>query len=159
MGAGGVTIRGCGELRQAVASDIPVLVSLARAFYDEDGFTTSDAMLRANFEVLVPDANAHVMLVLRQGRPCGFALTTTGFTLESGTIAELQDLYVRPEDRRRGLGALLIADAMAWARHASASLIELVVAPNGRDVGHLFGYYEAQGFLDEGRRVLGRPLS
>lgn len=146
-------------LREAEMADIPALVELARAFYDEDGFTTSDEMLHENFAVLVPSTTSRVMMVLEHGQVCGFALSTTDFTLESGTIAELQDLYVRPEHRRRGLAALLIEDAVEWARRASASLIDLVVAPNGREVGHLFRYYEQRGFRDDGRRILSRPLS
>jgi hypothetical protein len=30
--------------------------------------------------------------------------------------------------------------------------------PDGRDVGHLFDYYLAHGFMDDGRRLIGRPL-
>lgn len=146
-------------LREAVETDIPTLTELARAFYDEDGFATSNEMLVQNFEVLVPAANARVMLALEAAQACGFALTTIGFTLESGTVAELQDLYVRPEHRRRGLASLLIEDAADWARSASATLIDVVVAPNGRDVNHLLDYYRRRGFLDDGRQILSRPCS
>ena len=147
------------HLREAVATDVPALVELARAFYDEGGFTTSDDELRAHLEVLVPAPHARVTLTTRDGDACGFALTTIGFTLESGTVAELQDLYVQPAHRRRGLATLLVDDAVEWARRASASLIELVIAPNGREVRHLFAYYDARGFLDGGRRILSRRLS
>jgi aminoglycoside 6'-N-acetyltransferase I len=146
-------------LREAVASDIPTLVELAGAFYDEDGFKTSEEMLRENFHLLVPARNSRVTVVLKNEQVCGFALTTTGFTLESGIIAELQDLYVRPEHRRQGLAGFLIEDAAGWAQGMSASLLELVVAPNGLDVSHLFRYYEERGFVDDGRRVMGRGLS
>jgi aminoglycoside 6'-N-acetyltransferase I len=37
--------------------------------------------------------------------------------------------------------------------------VELVVAPNGQDVSHLFSYYAGLGFLNEGRRLLSRPLA
>jgi aminoglycoside 6'-N-acetyltransferase I len=145
-------------LREAAHDDLPTLVALARAFYDEDGFTTSTAMLEENFGALLDSSGARVVLVVIDGTPRAFALTTTAFTLESGTIAELQDIYVRPEYRRRGIAALLIADALEWARARSAVSLELVVAPNGHDVSHLFRYYEARGFVDEGRRILSRPL-
>ncbi len=145
-------------LREAEVEDIPDLVKLARAFYDEDGFATSDAMLRVNFEVLVVAENARVTLAFKNGVACGYALSTTVFTLESGLIAELQDLFVRPARRRQGLSSLLIADAVDWARRLSASSLELVVAPNGRDVSDLLRYYGARGFVNEGRLVLYRPL-
>ena len=40
----------------------------------------------------------------------------------------------------------------------AATLLEVVVAPNGQDVTHLFAYYRARGFVDEGRRILARPV-
>jgi hypothetical protein len=40
------------EVRPATAGDLPALLSMARTFYDEDGFATTDAQLRSNFGVL-----------------------------------------------------------------------------------------------------------
>ncbi len=39
-----------------------MLVGLARAFYDEDGFTTTDAELARNLDVLLRADNAHVAI-------------------------------------------------------------------------------------------------
>jgi aminoglycoside 6'-N-acetyltransferase I len=148
-----------GQIRAATADDIGVLVELARAFYDEDGFTTGNEELRQNFTVLVPADNAHLVLATEDDVAVGFALTTTAFILESGLVAELQDLYVTPEARAGGTGSALIEDAVQWAHARAATMLEVVVAPNGRDVAHLFGYYRRRGFVDEGRRVLARRLS
>jgi aminoglycoside 6'-N-acetyltransferase I len=52
----------------------------------------------------------------------------------------------------------LIDDATEWAKAQGASLLEVVIAPNGQDVRHLFGYYTVRGFADEGRRLLSLPL-
>ncbi len=147
------------ELRPATPDDAGVLVGLARAFYDEDGFTTTDAELSRNFGVLLRADNAHLALAVVDGASGGFALTTTSFVLESGLVAELQDLYVAPEARARGVGTALIEDAARWARSLSAALLEVVIAPNGHDVAHLLDYYRARGFVDEGRRLLARALS
>jgi aminoglycoside 6'-N-acetyltransferase I len=87
-----------------------------------------------------------------------FAVTTTSYGLENGLIAELEDLYVAPPARRRGLTRTLIEDSAAWAASIGASVLEVVVAPNGMDVSHLFRYYAANGFTDEGRRILSRAL-
>jgi aminoglycoside 6'-N-acetyltransferase I len=146
------------ELRLATSDDVSVLVGLARAFYDEDGFATTDAELAHNFEVLLRADNAHLVLATVDGSVSGFALSTTGFVLESGLVAELQDLYVAPAARARGVGTALIEDAARWAQSQSAVLLEIVIAPNGRDVSHLFGYYRARGFVDQGRRILSRTL-
>jgi aminoglycoside 6'-N-acetyltransferase I len=146
-------------LRPADVADLPELVRLTRAFYDEDGFTTADADLRPRFALLLAAPDAHVAVLAGATGLVGFALTTTRLILESGTVAELQDLYVDPAHRRQGLAAALIDDAEGWARSQGASLLEVVVAPNGRDVSHLHRYYGERGFLDEGRRILARPLT
>ncbi|HTW20171.1 MAG TPA: GNAT family N-acetyltransferase [Mycobacteriales bacterium] len=145
-------------LRPATEADLADLVRLARAFYDEDGFRTGDDDLRARFGVLLHDSDANITVATESGATVGFALTTTRLILESGLAAELQDLYVRPEHRRQGIGAALIGDAEQWARARSATLLEVVVAPNGRDVSHLHRYYGALGYVDEGRQILSRDL-
>ncbi|TAM91528.1 MAG: N-acetyltransferase [Jatrophihabitans sp.] len=150
------------RVRGATLDDLDVLVGLARAFYDEDGFATATGELRHNLEVLLRADNAHLVVATngsRGGPVHGFALTTTAFVLESGLVAELQDLYVVPAQRGNGTGSALIEDAARWARVRSATLLEVVLAPNGRDVTHLLGYYRSRGFLDEGRRIVARTLS
>jgi aminoglycoside 6'-N-acetyltransferase I len=147
------------ELRTAAPADLPDLMRLAREFYDEDGFATSDAELDRNFRTLLAAAStAHICLAVEDGSSIGFALTTTEMVLESGVVAELQDLYVVPTSRRQGVAGRLIDDATEWAKAQGASLLEVVIAPNGQDVSHLFGYYAARGFADEGRRLLSLPL-
>ena len=145
-------------IRAATRDDLPTLFRLTRAFYDEDGFATSDAGLRRNLETVLSLPTAHVVVVEGRAELIAFALTTTAFILESGVVAELQDLYVAPQHRRRGIAAALIDDAARWAQDQSATLLEIVVAPNGRDVSSLVGYYTARGFRDEGRKILMRAL-
>lgn len=138
---------------------MPVLLALARAFYDEDGFTTSDEQLARNFGVLLQSDNAHIAVAVLDEIDAGFALTTTAFILESGIVAELQDLYVAPDARSGGVGSALIADAVEWARAQAATQLQVVIAPNGRDVGDLFRYYRARGFVDQGRRLMAQDLA
>jgi aminoglycoside 6'-N-acetyltransferase I len=147
------------RLRTARLDDLPELLRLAREFYDEDGFATTDDELQKNFRALfAAPASAHICLAVAGDSGIGFALTTTELILESGVVAELQDLYVIPAYRGTGLGKRLIDDAQRWAKDQGAALLEIVVAPNGRDVSRLLRYYIAHGFRDEGRRLLSREL-
>ncbi|MBB4966924.1 GNAT family N-acetyltransferase [Saccharothrix violaceirubra] len=139
-------------------ADLAAVLPLAVAFYAEHGFGTGEHALRDNLTVLLESPAARVAVVRSDTRPLGFAVTTTGFGLENGLIAELEDLYVLPSARRRGLGGRLVADSAAWARERGCRSLELVVAPNGRDIGPLVDYYLAHGFRDEGRRLISRPL-
>ncbi|MET9244141.1 GNAT family N-acetyltransferase [Nonomuraea sp. NPDC051941] len=147
------------SIRTAREADLPALLALAVAFYEEDGFTTPEGDLGANLTTLVTSPAARVAVSEEHGRIIAFAITTTSFGLESGLIAELEDLYVAPEARRRGEANGLIEDSRSWAAELGCSLLEIVIAPNGNDVSHLFDFYGKRGFQDEGRRLLSQPLS
>lgn len=147
-------------IRTAAPGDLRAVLELAKAFYAEDGFTTPDEQLRANLAVLVDSPAARVAVAETAGGVAvGFAITTTSFGLENGQIAELEDLYVAPERRGTGLGAALIDDSVAWCRDTGCRLVEVVIAPNGQDVGHLFRYYDRRGFVNEGRALLTKELT
>jgi aminoglycoside 6'-N-acetyltransferase I len=146
------------NLRAATSDDLEALLTLAVAFYEEDGFTTPRSTLAAHLPVLIDSAAARVAVGVDGSRVAGFGITTTRFGLEYGLGAELEDLYVAPAWRRQGLAKALIEDSAEWAASIGASQLEIVIAPNGQDVSHLFRYYAANGFTDEGRRLLSRPL-
>jgi aminoglycoside 6'-N-acetyltransferase I len=108
--------------------------------------------------VLHRSSAARVAVVDVAGAVSGFAVTTTSFGLEHGLIAELEDLYVAPAMRHKGIAALLVADSAAWAAGLGAAVLDVVVAPHGRDTTRLLDYYAGLGFTDDGRRLLSMPL-
>ncbi len=145
-------------LRCATPGDHHALLELAVAFYAEDGFATPRAELAANLRVLVAADTARVAVIDLDGTVAAFGITTTVFGLENGLVAELEDLYVAPDARRRGLARQLIDDSAAWARALGARRLNITIAPNGLDVSHLLRYYTARGFRDEGRSIITLPL-
>jgi len=146
------------EVRQARPAELAAVLELATAFYLEEGFATPTAELRHNLRVLLQSERARVAVAVDHDHIVGFAVSTVSFGLEQGCVTELEDLFVRPGHRRTGIGAALINDSAAWAISCGCRSLELVVAPNGRDVEHLFGYYGRRGFTDQGRRLLSRDL-
>lgn len=146
-------------IRTAGAADLAVVLELAKAFYAEGGFSTPDEELRRNLAVLTDSSAARVAVAEVAGVVVGFAITTTSFGLENGKIAELQDLFVAPDQRGTGLGRALIEDTVAWCQDTGCHLIELVVAPQGPDAARLFQYYDRQGFVNEGRSLLVKDVS
>ena len=148
------------DVRVARPADLPALLQLAGAFYAEGGFSTPPHQLRANLGVMLDSRSVRVAVVQpRTSRPIGFAITTTTFGLENGLVAELQDLYVAFQHRGRRLGERLIADSAEWAHARGATQLEVVLAPNGRNIQRLAAYYSRCGFIDEHRRLITRPLS
>jgi len=141
-------------LREAAVEDLPRLVQLTRDFYAEDGFSAAENDLIARFGTFLSQSDANVTVATTPLAIVGFALTTMRLILESGIVAELQDLYVQREHRGKGIGTMLIREAARWARANSAASLEVVIAPNERDVTHLHRYNAARGFVDEGRRLI-----
>ena len=147
------------EIRAARPTDLARLLSLATAFYIEDGFATPVSELRDNLAVLLRTDTARAAVAVRQDEIVGFAITTLSFGLEQGAIAELEDLFVEPMHRRTGVAAALIDDSAHWARSRGCRTLEVVIAPNGNDVSRLFDYYARKNFVDEGRRLVARNLT
>lgn len=147
------------DIRAALPTDLPRVLAMATAFYIEDGFATTVSELRNNLGVLQQTDTARVAIATRHNDVLGFAITTLHFGLEQGAFAELEDLYVEPAHRRTGVAGALIDDSAGWAQSRGCRTLELVIAPNGNNVAHLFCYYARRNFTDEGRRILSRNLT
>ena len=150
--SGGVAVRA------ARLVDLEAVIALATAFYTEEGFTTPVDELRTNLNSLLSSEVARTAVAVMDRELVAFAVTTTSFGRQSGLIADLQDLYVAPAARRQGIAGRLIDDSARWARLRGCRYLELVVAPNGRDVSQLDTYYRNRGFHDDGRRLIARHL-
>jgi pimeloyl-ACP methyl ester carboxylesterase/GNAT superfamily N-acetyltransferase len=146
-------------VRVATPADAAAMLELAVAFYAEDGFTTTRDRLAEHLRHLLRSSDAHCAVVDEANCMIAFGITTLSYGLENGLIAELEDLYVVPTARRRGLAQALIDDSARWASRRGAAKLEIVIAPNGLDVSHLDRYYRARGFRDAGRRLLELPLT
>ncbi|GMU38287.1 MAG: GNAT family N-acetyltransferase [Phycisphaerae bacterium] len=99
------------EIRPATVADVPLIVALIRELAEYERLShacaaTEDALRRHLFGAR-PFAEALVAEV--EGRGVGFALFFHTFsTFEAAPTLYLEDLYVRPEERRRGVGKALL---------------------------------------------------
>jgi GNAT superfamily N-acetyltransferase len=99
-------------LRLATRDDVPLILALIRelAEYERepDAVQTDEAMLAAN---LFGDApGAEVVIADVDGQPAGFALFFHNFSTWLGRRGlYLEDLFVRPAYRGRGVGQVLMA--------------------------------------------------
>jgi GNAT superfamily N-acetyltransferase len=147
-------------IRAACPHELASILALASAFYAEGGFTTPESELHVNLAVLLGSHAARMAVAHRHDNEVvGFAITTLSFGLEQGFVAELEDLFVRPDYRRTGVGTALIEDSAQWARSRGCRTVELVVAPHDGDGSGLFGYYAQRGFANAGRQLLSRSLT
>lgn len=98
------------EIRPARAQDSPLLLRLIRelAEYEKllDAVTTTEEDLRRTLFGEKPAAEA--LLAFWEGKPAGFALFFQNYSTFLGKPGlYLEDLFVRPESRRKGIGKAL----------------------------------------------------
>jgi len=107
------------NIRPATRADAPIIASLVRELADyekllDDAKATAEDFLR---EIERPNPVIHVLIAEWDGSPCGFALYFFNFSTFVGRPGlYLEDLFVRPAQRKHGIGRALLR---ALARIAS----------------------------------------
>jgi GNAT superfamily N-acetyltransferase len=136
---------GSTAVRLARAHDAPAFGRLLHAFNTEFGEPTPDAELIAERAAPLIESGEVTVLFAGEG-PDGFAELRFRPSVYTGALdAYLEELYVVPERRGRGLGRALLEAAMDHARECGAAHIDLGTSEN--DVAAR-GLYESAGFTN-----------
>lgn len=119
------------DVRRATVADREPLLSLIKgyfAFYETP--FPGERAVAALLDALAADPQAGIQLVVESaGRLKGFASLYACFdTLVAGRILVMNDLFVEPAWRGRGLGAALLAGSQAYARDAGYRRLDWVTA-------------------------------
>ena len=132
------------ELVEVTATDEPELLALARAFHAEDGHPLTEQGAVALRHVARGHPLARAWLVREAGRSVGYAVLGLGFGIEyGGADAFVDDLYLVPEARGRGIGAVVLERLEAEARAMRLNALFLVVDPDNAPALRL---YRRSGF-------------
>lgn len=133
------------EIRAALASDAPALSELLRA----GGCVVSPRSLGERLDALRHEPGT-VLLAGEWGPPSGLVMLHWYRTLASDQpVAQITALLVAPDDRRRGIGRLLVKSAAQAARVAGCGALELLAPP---EQPALTAFCLATGFADAGGR-------
>lgn len=96
----------------------------------EHEITTSRDELRALAQIVISDRRHGFMLVASapDGSPVGVAYASSLLSLEHGGVSGwLEELYVLPQWRGRGIGSRLIAEVVARAKESGWRALDLEV--------------------------------
>ena len=153
------------KIRVAGEMDLDTLVHLAAAFYAHLGQPTPpDADLRESISLLLKDAETEFFLGLGVGgMALGYVQSRYRYSaLTSALEAELEDIFVIPAARRRGVGLRLVEFAIARAIEGGCRSIGLNTNERNEDALALYrklGFVAERALWDGGRQLwLQRPL-
>jgi GNAT superfamily N-acetyltransferase len=140
-------------MRRAAPADIPALVALMADFYAESGFLLDQGIASTAFaDILNDHRHGYVWIIEADGHDIGHAVVTVRYAMEyGGLMACLDDLYVRPSWRNRGLSTRALAEITAFCRDAGFRAITVEV---GHDNGPARKVYQRAGFEEARGRVL-----
>ena len=145
-------------VRAAAPGDIPQLLALVRRYWDYehlDGFEALRVELLLQQLLSEPRLGA-AWVAEAEGRLTGYLIAVTVLSLEHGGImAEIDELFVLPEARARGVGTQLLAAAEAALAARGCVRLQLQLAVGNapaRDFYQHRGYRAREGYrlLDKG---------
>ncbi|QFS82476.1 Acetyltransferase (GNAT) family protein [Roseivivax sp. THAF40] len=131
-------------LHLAAPDDAEKLLPLVAAFHAEQGFDT-DLEHRAAAIAPLLDGTPHgaVWLIGPRKAPVGYIVITFGWSVEYGGLdAVVDEIYIRPAVRRRGMGSEALNDIAKALKEADVRALHLEVARDDED---------AQRFYSRGR--------
>jgi len=144
-------------LEPATAEHVPALLDWMRDFYSHEGIpfdpAVSEPVLR---ELLARPQIGSVVEIVADGRPVGYAVLALGFSLEfGGRSAFLDELYVHPDWRGRGIGTIALRLLQETSRELGARSLALEVSLDNVGAENL---YRREGFTSNGRQLMTRRI-
>jgi ribosomal protein S18 acetylase RimI-like enzyme len=147
-----------GELRFDIVSEgeTALLVSLARAFHEEDGHRLNEAGEHALQAIAAGEPLARCWLIRLAEHTVGYIVLTVGYSVEhGGRDGFVDDLYLVEAARGRGVGAAALEFAVDQASKLGIRTLHLEADPeNDRAIG----LYRRRGFRENGRRLMSLRL-
>jgi ribosomal protein S18 acetylase RimI-like enzyme len=145
--------------REAGRSDIPQLVELMHEFYAESAFPLDRTWAARAFEYLT-DHPVHgaAWLIEHNGLPIGHVVLSVRFTMEFGGLsAYIDDLFVRPANRRMGAATAGLDALLSECRRRGCRSLHVEVGPDNEPAVALYRRYGLRPGTDN-RQMLHRTL-
>lgn len=143
--------------RRAGPEHADAILPMMQAYYAEDGYAFDPERSRAALLGLLADARlGEAWLAVEDERALGYVVVCLGWSLEHrGRDAFIDELFVVPEARRRGLGRRLMALAIERCRALGVRALHLEVERANTKAQAL---YRDLGFADTERRLMSKRL-
>lgn len=131
------------EVRPADRPDIAALIELFAAQLSEHGLAAGREQIRRGIEVAF-ETGAPLLVAMQGPRAVGACLANRIASVEhGGTVLFIEELYVAPDARRRGVARAILSRLLADSRASGVRAIELEVDEGHEPAGAL---YRSLGF-------------
>ena len=141
--------------RKATLEDIPALVDLMQEFYAAANYPLDRQWAAAGFSALLQDySRGAVWVVSHDSEPAGYVVLTTRFSMEYGGLdAFIDDLFIRPAYRRRGLGRAALDALFGECERRKVLAVHVEVGHDNVAAKALYRSYGLEPYND-GRQML-----
>ena len=146
-------------IERAGFADIPALVELMNQFYAESSYALDREWAGASFRrLLEEDARGAAWIARRDTESAGYVVLTLRHSMEFGGLAGvIDDLFVRPEFRRQGIGSALLSVLFDTCRKLEVAAVHVEVSPSNAAATELYQSLGLRGYSEE-RQTLGVQL-
>src|SRR5688500_13361737 len=143
------------ETRKATLEDIDALVDLMQEFYAEDDYPLDRCWAAASFSAMLQDASlGGAWIVFQDTEAAGYVVLTIRFSMEYGGLdAFIDDLFIRPSYRGRGLGRALLNALFDDCARRSVLAVHVEVGHDNVAAKALYGSYGLEPY-DDRREML-----
>jgi len=144
------------QIRIAKSSEAQLVVDLASAFHLEDGHPLSLSGPAAISDLLKGSPLGEIYLVLEDGDVVGYFALCFTMSLEfGGLVVILDDFFIQPSARGRGLGASVLQQVELIAKQKNAVQIFLEVEHSNE---RAFSLYRKFGWKKRERYMMAKNL-
>jgi ribosomal protein S18 acetylase RimI-like enzyme len=143
--------------RPAGAGDIDSILAFMRLLYAQDGVPFDEPAARTTLGGIVRERNLGRVWMIDEGpEPIGYMILTLGYSLEyRGRDAFVDELFVRADRRRRGIGRKAMAVMEQACRDLEVRALHLEVERQNSAAQAL---YRKFGFTDHDRYLMTKPI-
>ena len=140
-------------MRKALSNDIPALLALMSEFYAESGYELYYAQAERAFAAILSDERlGYVWLIDDEEKNVGYIVLTLRFGMEyGGLIGCLDDLFVVPQSRNKGLSTAALIQVRDFCKTSGVRAITVEV---GFSNGPAQAVYRRLGLADAPDRQL-----
>ena len=147
------------EVRAAIPADVPQLLALVRRYWDFEGIAGFDALrVEVTLQRLLAEPQLGGIWVAAAAHTLeGYLIVVHVLSVEhQGLMAEIDEFFVLPERRARGVGAALLEAAEAALARRGCVRLQLQL---GLENAAARGFYRRHGYARRaGYELLDKPL-